>query len=168
MQRGPAKTCKEPDLVTSWKENILLTWGDIGLLTGPHHTSFSEPSSLTIRLSRGERPVLAPEYAVKAPVEVMAEPVSYTKASSYNAATDGFAIYEVLTPDICTCGEGLYNGDTVVVNMSILMKLFLNFSVLALWPDEANELEGRPICLLTAQKKICRLTRHHQDEDWSC
>lgn len=48
----------------------------MGLLTGPHQISFSEPSSLTIRLSRGERPVLAPEYAVKAPVEVMAEPVS--------------------------------------------------------------------------------------------
>ena len=48
----------------------------MGLLTGPHQTFFSEPSSLTIRLSRGERPVLAPEYAVKAPVEVMAEPVS--------------------------------------------------------------------------------------------
>ena len=64
----------------------------MGLLTGPHQTSFSEPSSLTIRLSRGERPVLAPEYAVKAPVEVMAEPVSYTKASSYNAATEGLAI----------------------------------------------------------------------------
>lgn len=124
------------------KENILRTWGDIGLLTGPHQTSFSEPSSLTIRLSRGERPVLAPEYAVKAPVEVMAEPVSYTKASSYNAATEGFAIYQVLTTDVCRYGEGLYNGDTIVVNMCIFMKLFLNFSVLALWPDEVSGLEG--------------------------
>ena len=44
--------------------------------------------------------------------------------------------------DVCRCGEGLYNGDTVVVNMGIFMKLFLNFSVLALWPDEASELEG--------------------------
>ena len=76
-----------------------LTWGDIGLLTGPHHTSFSDPSSFTIRLSRGERPVLAPEYAVKAPVEVMAEPVSYTKASSYKAATEGLAIYELSATD---------------------------------------------------------------------
>ena len=33
----------------------------MGLLTGPHQTSFSEDSSLTIRLSEGERPVLAPE-----------------------------------------------------------------------------------------------------------
>ena len=126
----------------SRKENILLTWGDIGLLTGPHHTSFSEPSSCTIRLSRGERPVLAPENAVKAPVEVMAEPVSYTKASSYNAATEGFAIHEVLATCICRCGGDSYNGDTVVVNMGIFMKLFLNFSVLALWPDEANGLDG--------------------------
>lgn len=53
-----------------------LTSGVIGLLTGPHHTSFSDPSSLTIRLSSGERPVFAPEYAVIAPVEVMADPVS--------------------------------------------------------------------------------------------
>ena len=126
----------------SRKENILLTWGDIGLLTGPHHTSFSEPSSFTIRLSRGERPVLAPEYAVKAPVEVMAEPVSYTKASSYSAATEGFAIYDMLATVICRCGGDFYNGDTIVVNMGIFMKLFLNFSVLALWSDGANGLEG--------------------------
>lgn len=38
-----------------------LTSGVIGLLTGPHQTSFSEDSSLTIRLSDGERPVFAPE-----------------------------------------------------------------------------------------------------------
>ena len=48
----------------------------MALLTGPHQISFSELSSLTIRLSRGDRPVLAPEYAVNAPLEVMAEPVS--------------------------------------------------------------------------------------------
>jgi len=68
------------------------TCGVIALFTGPHHMSFSEPSSLTIRLSSGDRPVFAPEYAVKAPVEVMAEPVSYTRASSYSAATEGLAI----------------------------------------------------------------------------
>lgn len=55
--------------------------------------SFSDDSSFTIRLSRGERPVLAPEYAVSAPVAVIAEPVSYTRASSYRAATDGLAIW---------------------------------------------------------------------------
>jgi hypothetical protein len=38
--------------------------------------SFWEPDSFTIRLSKGDRPVLAPEYAVRAPVDVMAEPVS--------------------------------------------------------------------------------------------
>lgn len=53
-----------------------LTSGDMGLLTGPHQTSFSDDSSLTTRLSSGDRPVLEPEYAVKAPEEVMAEPVS--------------------------------------------------------------------------------------------
>jgi hypothetical protein len=42
----------------------------------PHQISFSDPGSLTILLSNGERPVFAPEYAVRAPVEVMAEPVS--------------------------------------------------------------------------------------------
>lgn len=53
-----------------------LTSGDMGLLTGPHQTLLSEPSSFTIRLSDGERPVFAPEYAERAPEEVMAEPVS--------------------------------------------------------------------------------------------
>ena len=54
----------------------VLTSGLMALFTGPHQTSFSEPSSLTTRLSSGERPVLEPEYAVRAPVEVMAVPVS--------------------------------------------------------------------------------------------
>ncbi len=50
--------------------------------TYPHQMSFSELGSFTILLSDGERPVFAPEYAVRAPVDVMAEPVSYTRASS--------------------------------------------------------------------------------------
>lgn len=54
----------------------------MGLLTGPHQTSFSELSSCTMRLSEGDRPVFAPEYADKAPLEVIADPVSYTRASS--------------------------------------------------------------------------------------
>lgn len=58
------------------QKKIPLTSGVIGLFTGPHQTSFSELDSLTIRLSSGERPVFAPENAVKAPVDVMAEPVS--------------------------------------------------------------------------------------------
>ena len=58
------------------QEGLALTWGDMGLFTGPHQMSFSEPSSFTIRLSSGERPVFAPEYAVSAPLDVMAEPDS--------------------------------------------------------------------------------------------
>ena len=58
------------------QEGRALTWGDMGLFTGPHQMSFSEPSSFTIRLSSGERPVFAPEYAVSAPLDVMAEPDS--------------------------------------------------------------------------------------------
>jgi hypothetical protein len=38
--------------------------------------SFSDDGSWTIRLSDGERPVFAPEYAVRAPLDVMAVPVS--------------------------------------------------------------------------------------------
>jgi hypothetical protein len=53
-----------------------LTSGDMGLFTGPHQTSLSDPGSFTTRLSRGDRPVLAPEYADKAPVEVIAVPGS--------------------------------------------------------------------------------------------
>lgn len=52
------------------------TSGVISLFTGPHQTSFSEAGSLTIRLSDGERPVFAPEYAESAPADVMAVPVS--------------------------------------------------------------------------------------------
>jgi hypothetical protein len=40
--------------------------------------SFSDDGSWTILLSEGERPVLAPEYAVNAPLDAMAEPISYT------------------------------------------------------------------------------------------
>lgn len=57
-------------------ELVSLTSGVMGLFTGPHHTLLSEPSSFTIRLSEGERPVFAPEYADKAPVDVIADPVS--------------------------------------------------------------------------------------------
>lgn len=55
---------------------VLYTSGVMGLLTGPHQTSPEEVSSFTILLSNGDRPVFAPEYAVSAPVDVMAEPVS--------------------------------------------------------------------------------------------
>jgi hypothetical protein len=44
--------------------------------------SSSDEGSLTMRLSDGDRPVFLPEYAVKAPVDEMAVPVSYTSASS--------------------------------------------------------------------------------------
>ena len=54
----------------------ILTSGVIGLFTGPHQTSFSELGSFTIRLSEGDRPVFAPEYADSAPDAVMADPVS--------------------------------------------------------------------------------------------
>lgn len=57
-----------------------------------HQMSCSEDDSFTMRLSRGDRPVFAPEYAVNAPLEAMAEPISYTRASSYKAATDGLGI----------------------------------------------------------------------------
>lgn len=40
---------------------MVLTSGDMGLLTGPHQISFSDDSSLTTRLSSGDRPVLEPE-----------------------------------------------------------------------------------------------------------
>jgi hypothetical protein len=54
--------------------------------------SFFDESSSTMRLSEGERPVFSPEYAERAPEDVIAEPVSYTRASSYRAATEGLAI----------------------------------------------------------------------------
>lgn len=60
----------------SWYRVGTLTSGVIGLFTGPHQTSSFEVFSSTIRLSRGERPVFAPEYADNAPDEVMAEPLS--------------------------------------------------------------------------------------------
>ena len=80
----------------------MLTSSPMGLLTGPHlsshmsarylskrrgydshsretyQMSFSELGSLTILLSDGDRPVFVPEYAVNAPDEEMAVPISYT------------------------------------------------------------------------------------------
>ena len=43
-----------------------------------YQISFSELGSLTILLSEGDRPVFAPEYAVNAPDEEIAVPISYT------------------------------------------------------------------------------------------
>ena len=48
----------------------------------PHQSSFSVTSSLTTRLSLGERPVLAPDSVANAPVEVMNDPFSYLIACS--------------------------------------------------------------------------------------
>lgn len=110
----------------------------MGLLTGPHHTSFSEPGSFTMRLSRGERPVLAPEYAVSAPVEVMADPVSYTRASSYRAATEGLPICIGVSglAEGGTLGgpDATHNGHAVVVDVCSLMELFFKICVLSLRP----------------------------------
>jgi hypothetical protein len=79
--RRPAKNAVQKSLIDKDKKdkkekNMKLTSGVMGLFTGPHQTLFSDDSSLTIRLSEGERPVFAPEYALKAPLEVMAVPVS--------------------------------------------------------------------------------------------
>jgi hypothetical protein len=52
------------------------TSGLMGLLTGPHQILPCEVSSFTIRLSSGDLPVLAPEYAVMAPDKTIAVPVS--------------------------------------------------------------------------------------------
>ena|SRR6266516_2576133 len=54
----------------------LNTSGLIGLLTSPHQILFCELSSFTIRLSNGDLPVLAPEYAARAPEDTIAVPVS--------------------------------------------------------------------------------------------
>lgn len=93
-------------------------------------------ASFTIRLSSGDRPVFAPENAVNAPVEVMAEPVSYTKASSYSVATDGLAIclkvlvlrkkrksgyHSGTVAGGMVVGSTTYNGDAVIVDMSPFM-----------------------------------------------
>jgi len=54
-------------------KHAAMMWCDGG---ATYQMSFSDVSSLTMRLSRGERPVFLPEYAVRAPLEVMAVPVS--------------------------------------------------------------------------------------------
>jgi hypothetical protein len=57
-------------------ENISLTSGVLWLVDWSPPDVVSELGSLTIRLSLGDRPVFAPEYAVRAPVDVIVEPVS--------------------------------------------------------------------------------------------
>lgn len=71
----PVKTVTFQSQLEEKKEKPL-TPVVIGLLTGPHQTYFSESGSLRICLSSGDRPAFAPEKAVNALVEVMAEPVS--------------------------------------------------------------------------------------------
>jgi hypothetical protein len=51
----------------------------------PHQSSLSVTSSLTTRLSLGERPVLAPESVANAPLDVTKDPFSYLIACSYNS-----------------------------------------------------------------------------------
>lgn len=46
--------------------------------TPTYQISFSDDGSFTTLLSDGDRPVFAPEYAVKAPLDAIAEPISYT------------------------------------------------------------------------------------------
>ena len=45
-------------------------FSSILMLTGPHHTLSTLVDSSTMRLSLGERPVLAPDRTASAPVEV--------------------------------------------------------------------------------------------------
>lgn len=52
----------------------------------PHQSSSAIVSSLTTRLSLGERPVFAPDKVASAPVDVMNEPFSYFIACSYSSA----------------------------------------------------------------------------------
>lgn len=71
--KAPGKAPKAPKTTETaqphWVEQIIrtpiekerLTSGLMGLLTGPHQTSFSVWGSLTTRLSEGDLPVFAPE-----------------------------------------------------------------------------------------------------------
>ena len=52
----------------------------------PHQSSDAVVSSLTTRLSLGDRPVLAPDNVANAPVDVTNDPFSYFIACSYNSA----------------------------------------------------------------------------------
>ena len=72
----------------------------------------------------------------------MADPVSYTKASSYRAATEGLAICDPLATDIYNHTRKTHNGDAVVINMGHFMELFLDLSVLSLWPEEVDGSAG--------------------------
>lgn len=71
-----SRACAAPRPARNGTNGGHLTSVVMGLLTGPHQTSFFDESSSTILLSEGERPVLAPEYAESAPDDVMAEPDS--------------------------------------------------------------------------------------------
>lgn len=121
-------------LLLGWRR---LTSGDMGLFTGPHHTFSFEPASSTIRLSEGERPVFAPEYADRAPLDVIAEPVSYTRASSYSAGTDGLAIWKGLStrcPAQSMGGVMAHDSNAVIVDVSLVMEFVFQLGVLLLRP----------------------------------
>lgn len=52
----------------------------------PHQSSDAVVSSLTTRLSLGDRPVLAPDNVANAPFDVTNDPFSYFIACSYSSA----------------------------------------------------------------------------------
>ena len=68
----------------------------IGMLTLPHQMSSLLPSSKTIRLSLGLRPVFFPEKLMRAPVEERTAP-SFMMASSYKAATGALRLMWILS-----------------------------------------------------------------------
>ena len=65
---------------------------------------------------------------------------------------------------VYNCRRKTHNRNAVIVNMGHFMELFLDLSVLALWPEEVNESATQQM----ASKGKYRLTQHHLGEDWSC
>jgi hypothetical protein len=79
----------------------------------PHHSSFAAASSLTTRLSLGERPVLAPDSVASAPVDVMKEAILHLTACSYSSVLWGFFIHR----------EGLHYSRQFLVHCRCVKKL---------------------------------------------
>lgn len=154
----------------------MLTWGEGEKATeiGCHWFVDRTPPNflLWVRFShyafvKWDRPVFAPEKAVNAPVDVMAEPVSYTNASSYSDATEGLAIWwgkKMSTGrPLCRriCGV-IHNCDTIIVNVRNFVEFFLNLCVFPRW----SWCGSQHYCQQKARRK--GITQHLRGGDLSC
>jgi hypothetical protein len=146
--------------------------------------SFSDVSSLTMRLSSGDRPVFLPEYAVRAPLSVIAVPVSYTwsrcQLDAPGRVSGASGTYQCVLVESGDGGVGnlvtgcqlrdfhlsnrvavTHDGNAVIVDVGLLVKFLLKLGVL-----HGGSWKGVSSWSLKSREKL--LTAHHRDGGRFC